>query len=132
MISLGSQYRFFLYTKSTDMRKSFDALSGLVRNELKRDPLDGDVYVFLNRQRNLVKLLQWDRSGYAIYAKRLEQGTFELPKDAKSYPHQVNTPEPRIELKWAELMLILEGIALKSVRYRKRYEAQSEIIKKAP
>lgn len=131
MLSLGSQYRFYLYRSSTDMRKSFDALSGLVRNELKRNPLDGDVYVFLNRQRNLVKLLQWDRTGYAIYAKRLEQGTFELPKSAKNYPHQATESEVQMELKWAELMLILEGIALKSVRYRKRYETQKEIEKKA-
>jgi transposase len=131
MLSLGSQYRFYLYTKRTDMRKSFDALSGLVRNELKRNPLDGDVYVFLNRQRNLVKLLQWDRTGFAIYAKRLEQGTFELPKSAESYPHQSKEADAQTELKWAELMLILEGISLKSVRYRKRYEIKNEIAKKA-
>jgi transposase len=113
------------------MRKSFDALSGLVRNELKRNPLDGDVYVFLNRQRTLVKLLQWDRTGYAIYAKRLEQGTFELPNAAKCYPQQAVATDLRVELKWAELLLILEGIALKSVRYRKRYEIQNEIAKRA-
>ena len=113
------------------MRKSFDALSGLVRNELHRNPLDGDVYVFLNRQRNLVKLLQWDRTGYAIYAKRLEQGTYELPKSARSYPQGAKEQGVQIELKWAELMLILEGIALKSVRYRKRYEIKKEIAKKA-
>lgn len=94
------------------MRKSFDGLSGLVRNELGRDPMNGEVYVFLNRQRSLIKLLVWDRSGWALWAKRLERGSYELPRGAEG---------DGVVLSWPELMLILEGISLGSVRHRRRY-----------
>jgi transposase len=119
MLGLGHQHRYYLYGTATDMRKSFDGLSGLVRNELGRNPLDGDIYIFLNRRRTMVKLLQWDKSGYALYSKRLEQGSYELPKvihiDGKGFV-----------LKWSDLVLILEGISLKSVRYRKRYAPEEK------
>lgn len=114
MLGLGHQHRYYLYGGATDMRKSFDGLSGLVRNQLGRNPLDGDIYIFLNRRRTMVKLLQWDKSGYALYSKRLEQGSYELPK-------VLHSGQPSGVLKWSELLLILEGISLKSVRYRKRY-----------
>lgn len=103
------------------MRKSFDGLSGLVRNELGRDPMDGDVYVFMNRGRSLIKLLMWDRSGWALWAKRLERGSFELPRGEGDGSG----------LTWPELMLILEGISLKSVRRRKRYEVGAKTEKRA-
>ena len=72
----------------------------------------GDVFIFINKPRNSIKLLVWDRSGYVIYYKRLEEGTFEIPaaNDEKSIP-----------VKWDELVMMLEGIALKSVKRRKRY-----------
>jgi transposase len=114
MIGLFSTSRFFLYAKATDMRKSFDGLSGLVRNHLQRNPTDGEVYVFLNRNRSMIKLLQWDRSGFVIYTKRLEQGTFERPGSSDDQHSTL--------LKWDELVFILEGVSLKSVRRRKRYE----------
>jgi len=78
MLSLSSTHRYFLYTGVADMRKSFDGLSGMVRQYMKSDPLSGDVYIFVNHRRNQIRLLVWDRSGFAFYAKRLEQGTFEL------------------------------------------------------
>jgi transposase len=121
MLGLGSQHRFFLYRSATDMRKSFDALTGLVRNELDRNPMDGDIYIFVNHRRNMVKLLQWDKTGFAIYSKRLERGGYELPK-------VINNDSKGQALQWSELMLILEGISLKSVRYRKRYSAESQTI----
>lgn len=107
MVSFGSSQRYFLYRKPTDMRRSFDGLCGLVRNELGRDPVSGDVFVFTNRRRTHIKLLVWDRSGFVVYYKRLEQGTFELPGEES--------------LDWRQLVLILEGVSLKSARYRKRY-----------
>lgn len=61
------------------MRKSFDGLSGLVRQEMKQHVLSGDVFIFLNRRRDQVKLLCWDKDGLAVYHKRLEKGTFEQP-----------------------------------------------------
>jgi transposase len=102
MIGFGSRHRYYLYTQSTDMRKSFDGLSGMVRNVLGRNPLDGDVYVFQNRTRTIIKLLVWDRTGYSIYSKRLERGTFECP--------QRSSTEPGADLSWEELVMIMEGI----------------------
>jgi transposase len=114
MISFNSSQRFFLYRGATDMRKSFDSLCGLVTNELQQPLTGGDVFMFINKPRNSIKLLVWDRNGYVIYYKRLEAGTFELP----------GTDEKSIAIKWEELVMLLEGIALQSVRRRKRYSCQ--------
>ena len=91
------------------MRKGFDGLSGLVRDGLSKDPLSGDVFIFFNKRRGQVKLLVWEGDGFSIYHKRLEGGTYELPEN------------PSVELRSDELMLILQGISLKSVRRRKRF-----------
>lgn len=110
MLSLSPSSRYFLYRHQADMRKGFDGLSGLVREGLGKNPLSGDVFIFFNRRRNQVKLLLWERDGFSIYHKRLERGTYELPVNASS------------ELRSEELMLILQGIVLKSVRRRKRFD----------
>jgi len=113
MIGFSSSQRYFLYRSCTDMRKSFDSLCGLVSSEMKRNFLSGDVFIFVNRNRNRIKLLVWDRSGFVIWYKRLEEGTFELP--------QFNDGVAATELKWERLVMILEGIQLSSVKQRKRY-----------
>jgi transposase len=113
MIAFHSSQRFFLYRHATDMRKSFDGLSGLVTNELQQPLTTGDVFIFLNKPRNSIKILVWDRSGFAIYYKRLESGTFEMPT-AKG-------DEKSIGIKWEELVMLLEGISLKSVQRKNRY-----------
>lgn len=100
MFSLGSSQRFFLYGGSVDMRKGFDGLSGLVRNCLDRDPMSGEVYIFLNRPRTLVKLLHWESAGMVIYYKRLEKGTFHPPEGM----------EGGGKIAWASLVLMIEGI----------------------
>ena len=116
MISFNSSQRFFLYRSSTDMRRSFAGLSGIVLNELQKPLTSGDVFIFINKPRNSIKLLVWDRNGFVIYYKRLEEGTFEIPAgDEKS-----------IVIKWDELIMMLEGIALKSVKRRKRYSIPQE------
>lgn len=92
------------------MRKSFDSLSGLVRDGLGKDPLSGDVFIFFNKRRTQVKLLLWERDGYSIYYKRLERGSYELPSHES------------VELRSEDLLLILQGISLKSVRRRKRFD----------
>jgi transposase len=111
MISFNSLQRFFLYRGATDMRKSFDGLCGLVTNELQKPLTTGDVFMFINKPRNSIKLLVWDRSGFVIYYKRLETGTFEIPEGN----------EKSMTIKWEELVMMLEGIALKSMKRRKRY-----------
>ena len=94
------------------MRKGFDGLSGIVRGALNKDPLSGAVFIFLNRRRNQIKLLLWERDGFSLYHKRLERGTYELPVgDGDS-----------VELRSDELMLILQGIVLKSVQRRERFD----------
>ncbi|MHC4215656.1 MAG: IS66 family insertion sequence element accessory protein TnpB [Planctomycetota bacterium] len=95
------------------MRKSFDGLSGLVQGQLHRNPTSGEVYIFVNRRRNKVKLLRWEQGGFILYYKRLERGTFELPKftaDAVSF-----------QMSWPGLMLMIEGISVEKSKQRRRY-----------
>ena len=114
MLPLSGSSRYFLYRPPADMRKSFDGLSGLVRDGLSRDPLSGEVFIFFNARRNQVKLLVWERDGFAIWYKRLEKGTFELPVcDEKT---------KQSELRSDELLLILKGISLASIQRRKRFD----------
>lgn len=113
MLSYFSNLNFFLYQKPTDMRKSFDGLSGIVSSELGKNPLCGDAFVFVNRRRDRIKLLVWDGDGFWLFYKRLEKGTFEIP--------QSHTGQYSIELSWQQLMMIVAGIELSSVKMRKRY-----------
>jgi len=80
VLSFTESRRFYLYGGRTDMRKSFDGLGGLIHREMGRDPLSGDVYVFVNRRRDRIKFLVWESDGYWIWYKRLEKGTFRLPR----------------------------------------------------
>jgi transposase len=113
-IALSKSQRYFMHCKNTDMRKGFNGLCGLVRNEFLQNPLSGDVFIFINRPRNRIKLLHWQGDGFAIYYKRLEKGTYEMP--------EIKSASVSIELDMQKLLLILEGISLLSVRKRKRYE----------
>lgn len=113
MLALSDSRRYYLYSGDTNMRWSFDSLSGIVRGELHQDPLSGDIFIFLNRRRNQVKLLLWEKDGFSIYYKRLEKGTYELPLIAPG--------SACVKLQCHQLLLILEGIWLASVRRRKRF-----------
>lgn len=113
MVSLSSTHHYYLYREPADMRKSFDGLAGLVINRMKRSPMSGEVFIFLNRRREQIRLLVWDRTGFVLYCKRLEKGTFERPKEDRSAPYKT--------VSWGELQLILEGVALSSAQWRKRY-----------
>jgi transposase len=94
------------------MRKGVDSLSGMIRSELGKDPLSGELYIFFCRGRKRVKLLLWDQDGFALYQKRLERGTFEMPEG--SADHQRITAE--------QLNFILAGVNLKKVTHRPRYQ----------
>ena len=80
MLSLSSALRIFLAVEPADMRKGFDGLSRLVRERIAQDPLSGHLFVFRNRRRDRIKILYWDRDGYAVWMKRLEKGTFRFPE----------------------------------------------------
>jgi transposase len=114
VLSISPAYRYHLYRNATDMRNGFDGLCGLVTNEFLQDPLSGDVFIFLNKRKNLIKLLAWQGDGFAIYYKRLEKGTYELPS--------INSGSVSIEITSQQLLLISEGIRLSSVRKRVRYQ----------
>ena len=112
MLTFGATTRVFVAVTPADMRGSFDALAGQVRR-LRGDPLDGHVYLFVNRRRTLLKALWFDRNGWAIFSKRLESGTFQLPPVADDVRQVAIDP--------AQLAMILEGIDLRAHR-RLRYQ----------
>jgi len=92
------------------MRKGFDSLAGLVSSQMKHNPTSGSVYIFMNKNRNLIKLLHWEYGGFTLYYKRLEKGVFERPESNKTG-----------RITWSQLMLIVEGIKLNSVVKKTRY-----------
>lgn len=108
-----AQVRIYLYARDVDMRKSFNGLCAIVQSEFKTDIRLGDLFLFLNRRNDRVKLMYWDRDGIAIWMKRLESGTFQRPM-LKADQHQV-------EIDSTDLSLLLSGIDLKSAKRRKRY-----------
>ena len=119
----SERLRYFVYRGTCDMRKGFparlhraggDSLSGIVRNEYKMDPLAGDVFVFISRHLNKIKVLHFQGDGFAIFSKRLERGTFEMPK--------TDSASAAIEISSDQLQFILKGIMLSSVKKRIRYE----------
>ena len=107
MLALSIRPKVFVCCVATDMRCSFRGLISRTKLIIHEDPLSGYLFVFFNRRKDYVKILYWDESGYCIWSKRLEKGTFEIP----------NSKE--IDVK--KLMLILEGISLKSIKERKRF-----------
>jgi len=122
MFSLSERHRYYLYNGSADMRKGFDGLSGLVRNELGMNPLTGDVYIFINRSRNRMKMLVWEQGGFVLYYKRLEQGRFAGGK--------VGTKDRSVEYTWQDLMLLVGGIERDSIKKRKRFSLPKRSNKK--
>jgi len=109
----GLGVRIYLCTSPADMRKGFDTLAALVREHLKHDPLSGHLFLFVGRDKDRIKILYWDSDGFAIWYKRLEEGTFRLPA-AKNMGASV-------ELKASELAMLLAGIDLTSIKRRKRF-----------
>ena len=107
MIGLSSAVRIFVYQSPCDMRSSFDRLTSLAKNEIKQEPYSGHLFLFLNRTRTSVKILYFDRTGYCIWYKRLESGTFSCTDKA--------------EIDQRSLSCMLEGIEERSARKKKRF-----------
>jgi transposase len=113
VLGFNSTQTYHIYTKNIDMRKGFDGLSGIVTNELEKNPRDGAVYIFFNGPRDKVKVLLWDKDGYVIYAKRLEKGRFEkviVKEDAKT-----------IELEYKFIVMLMSGLSLIGAKQKPRY-----------
>ncbi|MDP6721077.1 MAG: IS66 family insertion sequence element accessory protein TnpB [Pirellulaceae bacterium] len=113
MLSFAPHLRIYLHTQPTDMRKSFDGLSGLVRSVFQADPTDGSLFLFINRRRDRIKIMWWDRDGLALFYKRLEAGTFELL--------QATDASDVLEIDATQLAMLLGGVTFESARRRKRY-----------
>jgi transposase len=113
MMHLPASVRVYLCTAPCDMRRSFDGLHALVAGAMQLDAFGGHLFVFSNRRRDRVKILYWDRDGFAVWAKRLEEGTYAMPFG--------DDKEPRREITAQELGALLSGIDLSVARRRKRY-----------
>ena len=114
MIHLPASVRVYLCTSPCDMRRSFDGLQALVTSAMKLDAFAGHLFVFANRRKDRVKILYWDRDGFAVWAKRLEEGTYAMPFGGED--------EPRREITAQELGALLSGIDLSVAKRRKRYQ----------
>lgn len=117
MIHLPASVRVYLCTAPCDMRRSFDGLYALVTSVLQLDAFTGHLFVFANRRRDRVKILYWDRDGFAVWAKRLEEGTYAMPFGEED--------EHRREITAQELGALLSGIDLSVAKRRKRYQRKS-------
>jgi transposase len=112
MLGLSANLRYFMCCTLIDMRNGFDGLAGIVRNHLKKDPISGDVFIFLNKTRTHIKILYWDGDGFALFYKRLERGRYSL-----TVHH-----EPSKQIKREELMMLLEGLSYSKMSQKKRYK----------
>jgi len=115
VFGLTEHHRYYIYHGIADMRKGFDGLSGLVRSEMSSDPMDGSVYLFINRRRDRLKVLVWTEGGFVMYYKRLESGTYELPLHSNADIKQ--------SIHWETLVLMIRGIKLERISRKKRYVA---------
>ncbi|MEM6468062.1 MAG: IS66 family insertion sequence element accessory protein TnpB [Planctomycetota bacterium] len=113
MLSVSADTKIFIAAGPTDMRKGFDGLCGLVTSVLEKDPLSGQLFLFVNRRRDKLKVLYWDGDGLAIWYRRLEQGTYQMPKVA---PGQTS-----VQIRSDELSMLLRGIDYNNVTRRKRF-----------
>jgi len=125
MIPFTSGHQYYMYTGITDMRKGYNGLYGIVKTILESNPLDGSVYLFVNKRRNQLRLLVYDTGGLVLLCKRLERGTFEMIK--------TESKEIKLHINWTQLtcimqgiklrsICIMQGIKLRSIRYRKRHK----------
>ena len=114
MLSIAGPRTIYLHTSATDMRKSFDGLSGIIRGTFGGDPADGSVFLFVNKRRDRIKALWWDGDGFVLWYKRLEEGTFETVPGRPG--------EERVRIDATQLAMILGGVRLATARRRKRYQ----------
>jgi transposase len=112
MITLPTSGEILLYREPTDMRKGFDGLSGIVRDQLGREPTDGSLFLFINGRQDRIKALYWDRDGLALWYKRLEAGSFERIQRGD---------QTAVRIDATELSMLLGGVSLQGVKRRKRY-----------
>ena len=113
MIAIHSGLKIFVSALPTDMRKGFNGLQGLVLQMLQEDPLSGHLFLFINRRADRLKVLYWDRDGFALWYKRLERGTFQMPTIAEG--------QTKTEIRSDELVMLLSGVDMQDLKRRKRF-----------
>jgi transposase len=114
VLTLLASVRIYVAAEAVDLRRGFDGLAAATRSLIRQDPLNGHLFVFLNRRRNRIKLLAWDRTGYLLLYKRLERGTFQVPTEPA-------VGQRHVELDAGELGLMLEGLDLRGATRRERW-----------
>lgn len=120
MLAVNATTRVYLYMRDVDMRRSYDGLMVIVQAEFARDIRLGDYFMFVNKRRDRIKIMWWDRDGLAIFMKRLEAGTVQKPiitSDAKS-----------LVIDQAQLAMLLTGIDVSNIKRRKRYAVAPETL----
>jgi transposase len=115
MLSLSPGIKIYLYRSPTDMRRSFDGLYGIIKNEFDMDVRCGGLFLFINKRRTMVKCMYWDTDGIAIWMKRLERGSVQHPQPASESKHVI--------MNATELHMLLTGIEVTNLKKRKRYVA---------
>ncbi len=115
MLNFPTNVRLYLATEPVDLRRSYDGLSAMVDGTFGKQAMSGDLFVFMNRRANQVRILFWDRDGYVIMMKRLEQGTFRRTATAEG--------KDLVEIDAGELAMLLESIDAPSIKRRRRYQA---------
>lgn len=126
MLNFSDNRRIFLARQAVDMRKGAASLAALVENALGQDPYTGDIFVFVGRRKNRVKLIAWDRSGFWLCGKHLEQGTFAVPHGAA-----VEQADGTMPLSPAQIQMLLEGIDVHRATYHAHYH-RPEVTAVAP
>ena len=114
MLHLSAHCTYYFYQDAVDMRKGFDSLSGLVQQHMQLSVLSGSIFIFMNKKRTQVKLLLWEGDGLSLYYKRLEQGSYEQP--------EANMLNVSYQVSAQQLQFMLQGIELKSIKMKKRYQ----------
>ena len=115
MFALTTSHRFQLYSAPTDMRKSFDGLCGIVQDCLDQSPQSGEVFVFINKRRDKIKLLHWAGSGFMLYYKRLESGTFEFPA--------YDSGSSVLRLSYVQMVMLIDGICIVNIKRKAHYSS---------
>ena len=114
MFGLTKTMGYYLCPGSIDMRKGIYMLYQIVKSEMKRNPLSGEVFIFLGKNRRCIKILQWEKDGFLLYHKKLERGAFELPQNGSF--------KGDYSIEWRTFVLMMEGVSMRSAKFRKRFD----------
>lgn len=120
MLAVAASTRIYLYMRDVDMRRSYDGLHAIVQAEFQRDIRLGDYFMFINRRRDRIKIIWWDRDGLAIFMKRLESGSVQRPV--------VDGDNKSLLIDQGQLAMLLTGIDVSNIKRRKRYEVHPETL----